>query len=104
MRHALVTIVAAACALSVAACRGKATRAECTQMIERYLDLEIEADPSLAKLPPAQAATVREMKRELKLGVKSYKKVHDRCEDVTRNEARCALDAKSPAEWEACIP
>ena len=101
----LVTLVAAtACALSVAACRGKATREECTQMMDRYLDLEIAEDPTLAKLPPAQAAAVREMKRELKLGVKSYKKVHDRCADVTRNEARCALDAKTPAEWEECIP
>jgi hypothetical protein len=68
------------------------------------LDLVVAEDPDLAKLPPAQAATVREMKRELKLGVKSYKKVHDRCAEVTKKQADCAIGATSPTEWEECIP
>jgi len=97
-------IFATAC-VALVACRGKATREDCTQMIEHYLDLVIAEDPELAKLPPKQLAAVREMKRELKLGERSYKKVRDRCEaEVTRSEARCALNAGTPKEWEECIP
>jgi hypothetical protein len=97
MRFAVVCLL-------LVSCRGKANREDCTQMIEHYLDLVIAEDPELAKMPPKQLAAVREMKRELKLGERSYKKVKDRCEaEVTKNEARCALDASTPKEWEECI-
>jgi hypothetical protein len=84
-------------------CRGKATREECTQMIDRYLDLVIAEDPDLAKLPPKQLAAAREMKRELKLGDAKYRKVHDRCAEVRASEARCALAAEKAGDWEACV-
>ena len=88
----------------VLACRGNATRDDCAKMMDRYVDLAIAEEPALAKLPPGEAATVREMKRELKLGEKSFKKVHDRCEiEITRGEVSCALGAATSKEWEACI-
>jgi hypothetical protein len=91
-------------ALALVACRGKATREMCGKMMDHYLDLVVSAEPDAAKMTPKQLAAVREMKRELKLGEKSYKKVHDRCEaEVTKSEYACALDAKTPVEWEGCI-
>jgi hypothetical protein len=89
---------------ALAGCRGKATREDCAKMMDRYVDLAIAEEPALAKLTPSELATAREMKRELKLGVKSYKKVHDRCErEITRAEVSCALGAGSSKEWETCI-
>ena len=86
------------------ACGGKATRADCAKMMDRYVDLAIAEEPGLAKIPPSERETVREVKRELKLGERSYKKVHDRCEaEVTRGEVSCAMGAGTAKEWEGCI-
>jgi len=92
--------IAAACA----ACKGKVTPAECTEMLDRYVDMSIAADPGLAQLPPAQADAVREMKRALKKAEPSYAQVQGQCEgEVTRKEYDCAMKAKTPNDWEACI-
>jgi hypothetical protein len=88
----------------VAACRGKPTRAECDAMVSRYLDLSLASDATLAKLPPDQLAVAREMKREVLKGDPRFAKVELRCEaEVTSKERDCALDARTPADWEACI-
>ncbi len=92
------------CLAMLTGCRGKATKADCARMIDHYLDLVLAEDPSLAKLPPDQLAAARAMKRELKLGEKSYAMVHDRCEtEVTGGEVRCALGASTAAEWDTCF-
>lgn len=100
-------ISAALAALAIgglAACRDRATRAECARMMDRYVDLTIAEEPELAKLPKEQLAVVREVKRELKRADRRYRKVHDECEArVTRKEYSCAVDAKATAEWEACV-
>jgi hypothetical protein len=98
MRVVVVVVIGAL----LVACRGKASREECAQMIERYLDLVIADDPDLAKLPPKQQAAAREMKRELKLGDARYKKVRA-CTDVRASEARCTTNAGTAAEWEECV-
>lgn len=102
MRAASSTVVACAFACALG-CHAKATREECTQAMDRYIDLVIAEDPSIAKLPAPQASAVREMKRELKLGVASYKKVHDRCAEVARGDVRCAIASSKSDEWEECI-
>jgi hypothetical protein len=82
----------------------KVTHAECTEMIDHYLDMAIGADPELAKLPPAQQGPVREMKKALKKGEKSYAQVEQQCDaEITRKEYACAVKAKAPNDWEACI-
>jgi hypothetical protein len=95
-------------ALSVVAlaagCRAKATRAECDEMVERYIDLSLSTDAAFAKLPAAQRSVVREMTREVKKGDRRFAKVELRCEsEVTSKERDCALGAATAAEWEACI-
>jgi hypothetical protein len=89
----------------VPACKhGKVTSGECSEMLDRYVDMKIAGDPSLASLPPAQASVARDMKREIAKGEKSYRLVEEQCErEVTRGELDCAMKAPSPNDWEACI-
>jgi hypothetical protein len=92
-------------ALTVAAgCHHKVTKADCTQMLDRYLDMVIAADPATKNLPPAQATAVRDMKRAVKKAERSYAQVETQCEtEVSRDEYDCAMKANIPDEWEACI-
>jgi hypothetical protein len=100
----IVLACLAAALTSLTACRGKVTPDECTKMLDHYLDMTIAGDPQLASLPAPQAAVVRDMKRELKKGEKSYRQVQEQCEaEVSRHEYSCAMAAGSPNDWEACI-
>jgi hypothetical protein len=90
--------------IASSSCNRKVTHAECTEMLDHYLDMAIGADPELAKLPPAQQGPVREMKKALKKGEKSYAQVEQQCDaELTRKEYACAVKAPSPNDWEACI-
>lgn len=96
-------LLAAVLAAGVVGCGGHATPEECREILERYIDLSLEADPELQKLPPPQARAVRDMKRAVKLGDGSYLKV-ERCEaEVSKKQVRCARDAHTADEWQACI-
>jgi hypothetical protein len=73
-------------------------------MLDRYLDMTIATDPTLASLPPPQGKVAREMKREVKKGDRSFRQVEEQCQrEVSRAEYDCAMKAPSPNEWEACI-
>jgi hypothetical protein len=90
--------------LVLAACHRKATPEDCTQMLDRYVEMTLAADPQTKDLPPAQAAAAREMKKAVKKAEPSYAKVEKQCEaEVTRSVYSCAMSAKNPDEWEACI-
>jgi hypothetical protein len=83
---------------------GRVNRAECTELLDKYIGMVIGADPALANLPPDQARAVREMKAALKRAEKSYAQVESQCEaEVTRAEYKCAMKAGNADEWEACI-
>lgn len=89
---------------SVSGCGGRATREDCREILERYIDLSLEADPELQKLPPPQARAVRDMKRAVKLAEESYRKVELRCEaEISQKQVRCARGAHTADEWQACI-
>lgn len=86
------------------ACNGKATRAQCTEMLDRYLDLTIAGDPSLADLTPAEERAAREMKKALRKAEPSYARVEGQCEsEISKSEYRCAMKANTPETWQACI-
>jgi hypothetical protein len=90
--------------LLVAACNGKATRAQCTEMLDHYLDMTIAGDDSLANLPPAEAHAAREMKKALRKSEPSYARVENQCEsEISKREYRCAMKAPTPETWQACI-
>jgi hypothetical protein len=90
---------------ALASCaRGRPSPVECTEMLDRYLDMTIAADPTLASLPPSQEKIARDMKKELKKGDKSFRQVEEQCQrEVSRAEYDCAMKAPSPNDWEACI-
>ena len=91
-------------ALSLLACNGKATREQCTEMLDHYLDMVIAAEPGLQDLPPAEARAAREMKRALRKAEPGFARVEGQCEsEVKRSEYRCAMKAPTPETWQACI-
>jgi hypothetical protein len=74
-------------ALSLAACSRSVQPEECAQMLDRYVTMTAPADSPQQKALPA-----------------AYKKAQEQCSrEVTRKEYACAMDAKSPNDWEACI-
>lgn len=91
-------------ALLAMACNGKATREQCTEMLDKYLDMTIAGEPGLADLPPAEARAAREMKRALRKSEPSYARVEGQCEsEISKSEYRCAMKAPTPETWQACI-
>jgi hypothetical protein len=90
--------------LLVLGCNGKVTRDECTEMLDRYLDMTIAGDAELANLPPAEARAVREMKKAIRKAEPSYARVEGQCEsEISKREYRCAMKAPTPETWQACI-
>ncbi len=75
--------------LSLAGCEGaRATRAECTEMLDKYLDMTIP----------------REVDRDLRKSDPVYLKVQRQCEaEITKREYRCAMKTFTPEGWQACI-
>jgi len=103
-RPGWLVVALAAIAVATAACRSKATRAECDAMVEHYLDLATVQDKDMKKLPIDQLAIAREMKKELMKGDKRFAQVELRCEaEVTAKERDCAIGASTVDEWVACI-
>jgi hypothetical protein len=90
--------------LTALACNGKVTRAECTEMLDKYIDMTVSGEPATADLSPAEARAAREMKKALRKGDARYTRVQEQCEaEITRREYRCAMKAPSPETWQACI-
>src|SRR5579859_128145 len=90
--------------LLLPACNRKIEPADCTRMLDRYIDMVIDGDPTSKDLAPEQMAAVRDMKKAVKKGEPSYARVEKQCQaEVTRREYDCAMAAKTPDEWEACI-
>ena len=90
--------------LAALACNGKIARAECTEMLDRYIDMTVAGEPGLADLSAAEARAARDMKKALRKGDSSYVRVQEQCEaEITRREYRCAMKAPSPETWQACI-
>lgn len=98
-------LLLAAPVLSLAvACNGKATRAQCTEMLDRYVDMTIAGDPTLADLSPEESRAAREMKRALRKAEPGYAHVESQCEsEISKSEYRCAMKAPTPETWQACI-
>jgi hypothetical protein len=86
------------------ACRRPVTHQQCAEMLDKYVDMTLMADPKTRDLPPAQAAAAREMKKAVKKAEPVYAKAEKQCAtEVSRSEYACAMDAKNADEWEACI-
>ena len=103
MRSALQALLPAV-SFTALACNAKVTRAECTDMLDRYVDMTVAGEPGFTDQPPAEARAAREMKKALRKGEASYKRVQEQCEaEISRREYRCAMKAPTPETWQACI-
>jgi hypothetical protein len=100
----LVAFVAFVAFGSALGCGGRASKQECEQMLDKYLDMVMAEEPELAKLPPDQKKVARDMKRAVRKAEPSYQKVFSQCEaEITKKEYRCAMAAPNPNVWESCI-
>lgn len=85
-------------------CDSKASRAECTEMLDRYIFMTAGGEASQADLSAAQATAAREAELALRKAETRYARVQQQCEaEITRREYRCAMKAPSPETWQACI-
>jgi hypothetical protein len=76
--------------IALIACNGKVTRAQCSEMLDRYVDMTV--------------ASEREPERAVRKGEARYVRVQEQCEaEITSREYRCAMKAPSPETWQACI-
>ena len=90
--------------LLAVACNGKATREQCIEMLDKYVDMTMADDPTLADLPPAETHAAREMKKALRKAEPGYARVEGQCEaEISKREYRCAMKAPNPETWQACI-
>jgi len=94
---------ALALSLALPACRGRASPDDCAAAAEHYIDLAVRESPNGESLSPAQQAAVREVERGLKRAEPAFRRVQDRCADVTRAEVSCANDSASTGAWEGCF-
>ena len=91
-------------AVLLPACRAKVSPQDCELMLDRYVSMRIDGDPGLAQLPPQQAAVVREERQREERSRYAYRRALAQCADeVSRAEWTCAMEAKAPNDWEACI-
>jgi hypothetical protein len=98
----LAVAVAASCR---ATCKGGLSHDECTEMLDKYLDMSIVSENEGGReLSPPELAAAREVKKALRKSEASFKRVTDQCErEVSRSEYRCAMKANTPETWQACI-
>jgi hypothetical protein len=86
------------------ACDAKASRAECTEMLDKYVFMTAGGESGFADLPPEQATAARQSELALRKTDPRYARVQKQCEaEITRREYRCAMKAPSPETWQACI-
>ena len=99
MRRLLVLLL-----LTLGACSRRASPAQCTEMLDRFVDLTIDGDPELQRLPEEQRPAARELKKQEKRAGTDYQRATDQClREVTQSEYECAMKAGNGNEWEACI-
>jgi hypothetical protein len=104
VRRDALLVPLAALAAALVSCRARPTAGECEAMLDRYLDMTIAADPTIAPMPPAQSEIARAMKKANKRSEEAYRRVAVQCQkEVSRGELDCAMKAPTPNDWEACI-
>jgi len=87
-----------------AGCKHKVTKAECSRIVEHFIDLKLKENPKYASLSQALKATVRAQVKPEAHSDPDVQQGENRCEDeITREEFQCASKAKTAAEWNACI-
>ncbi len=90
--------------LGVLSCGKPPTEGECRAMLDRYVDMTIDADSEIVAAPESARPALREIKKEQERDGDSYKNSLRRCtREVSRREWNCAMQAPNPNQWEACF-
>lgn len=85
-------------------CKTRVTKAQCTRIVEHFIDLKLKENPRYASLSPSLKATVRAQVKQEAQGDPDVQQAENRCEDeITPTEFDCASKAKSAAAWNDCI-
>jgi hypothetical protein len=91
-------------ALLVSACSKSPSSVDCDAMLDRYLDMTEDDDPTLAGMTGEPRAGVRAARIAERRASLPYLNAEKRCTAaVTPKEHACAMKAPSPNEWEACF-
>jgi hypothetical protein len=74
--------------------KGAVSKSECDRVMDRYIELEISANPQLKDVPPEVIEQAKQMTRE---------KHGDAPCSATRAQYTCAMAATSTAAWQRCM-
>jgi hypothetical protein len=76
------------------------TKAECSAVIDRYVELEVQSNPQLAGIPPEM---LKQLLNQAKQQASSQK--GDPCaeEKITRAKYNCGMAAQTRDAWKACM-
>ncbi len=89
--------------LPLAAC-ARPSHAECTSVIDRYVDMRAGEAPELLLVPEATRAAVRDAQAASKRREPVYFARIEQCQrEVSRSALACGMAAPGPNEWEACF-
>ena len=72
-------------------------------MMEHYLDLAVREAQVQRPSSSAQAAAVRDVRRDLERAEPSFREVQDDCTMASRAEVSCAIDSTTTKAWEGCL-
>jgi hypothetical protein len=78
--------------------------AECDAMLDRYLDMTEDDDPTLVGMTGEPRAGVRAERIAQRRASLAYLEAEKRCAtEVTPAAHACAMKAPTPNDWEACV-
>jgi len=90
--------------IPMAGCSPRATTAQCTEMLDRYLDMQLAAQPDTQDMPTDEARSTRDVRKARHKDELGYRSSLEQCEaEITRREYRCAMKATTPETWQSCI-
>jgi hypothetical protein len=84
-------------------CSRNASASDCQSIAEHYVDLAARESAGSTAMSSAQLAAVRQIEEAIKHAEPAYRTVVDRCRDVDRAAASCAMRASTTFAWETCI-
>jgi hypothetical protein len=84
-------------------CGRAASPRDCRTMAEHYLDLAVQESAGNTVMSPSQRAAIRRVEDGIKHAEPTYRMVLERCAEVDRAAASCALQATTTAAWESCL-
>ena len=90
--------------LAAVGCSRRASPEECREILDRYVDMTIDGDPSLKLIPEETRGAARDVKKSAKRASPEYVRAEGQCKtEVTARQVECARKAGNANEWEACI-